>query len=79
MGNDGRPWLEVLAKAAISAIPYAGGSLVIVAEQIDSRRAQAANAFAADVAERASVEFVGQALVDDPVPEALFMRGVSQQ
>jgi hypothetical protein len=76
MGNDVQPWLEVFAKAAISAIPYAGGSLVIVAEQIASRRAQAANAFAADVAERASIEVLGQALADDPVLEALFMRGV---
>jgi ribosomal protein L18 len=76
MDSAVRPWSEVISRALVQAVPYAGDSLVMVLDQALVRRRSAAQSVAQEIATYTGADELGRRLADDRELEALFMQGI---
>lgn len=67
---------ETIAKAALAAIPYVGGSLAIVYEDVRDRHLARVRGVVEDIDARAGTETLEARLRDSEVVEVLFLEGV---
>lgn len=77
MTGDSPPsWAETAKRATLAAVPYVGGSLQVVYEDVRARRAAMAGETISDIVSATGEELLVQRLAEDPVAEALFVNAV---
>lgn len=73
--NEVRPWGETIVRAAVKAVPYAGESLLMIADQVFARQRAAASELMGEIATAAGgPERLALRLADSEI-EALFVNG----
>jgi len=75
--DDATPsWAETAKRVTLAAIPYVGGALQVVYEDVRARRADKAADTITDIINATGEKALVQRLAEDPVAEALFVNAV---
>jgi len=76
MTDESPTWAATAARATLAAIPYAGGTLQVLYEDVRARRAAAAGETIASIVAITGEPALAQRMAVDPVVEALFVNAL---